>query len=197
MDDWPIRTISGLLADRRFRSPLHSYTLCHRVRKQDMPISWRSTCPTRVAITMATTPQTIFKAITSADLPFVEDWCAEHGGDINVPDHLGRAPVHLAVMSSTPSIIQILIKRGARLNSKLSRGENVLHLAAMRGDMETLLTVMKGLEAENDRERMSDASDSRREVLHIDTLMSDPQVSALHLATIYGIFTSFLISTPK
>jgi hypothetical protein len=141
---------------------------------------------------MASTAQNIFQAITSADLPFVRTWCAEHVTEVNLPDHLGRAPIHLAVMSSALPIVQILIEKGARLSSKLSRGENVLHLAAMRGDMEILLAVMKGLEAENERKRMGDVSESGKEVVHVDTLMSDPQVSALHLATICGSLIPFL-----
>ncbi|RVD84687.1 uncharacterized protein DFL_006418 [Arthrobotrys flagrans] len=62
-----------------------------------------------------------------------------------VGSHTGRTPLKLAVLSSSPEIVDILINSGARLTVRLSDGRNSLHLAAARGDPEIVkILLLKG-----------------------------------------------------
>jgi hypothetical protein len=82
------------------------------------------------------------QAIVDGDLEHVEDWCSQEGVDVNRRDYTGRTPLHLAVMTSTPQIVQCLIDYGARLIARLVDGRTALHLAAARGSKEMVKALM-------------------------------------------------------
>ncbi|KAK4170229.1 Ankycorbin [Cladorrhinum sp. PSN259] len=82
------------------------------------------------------------QAIVDGDAEHVSDWLAQEGADPNTRDYTGRAPLHLAVMSSTPQIVQLLVDAGARLVARLADGRTALHLSAARGDVEILKILM-------------------------------------------------------
>jgi hypothetical protein len=82
------------------------------------------------------------QAIVDGDLEHVEDWCSQEGVDVNRRDYTGRTPLHLAVMTSTPQIVQCLIDCGARLIARLVDGRTALHLAAARGSKEMVKALM-------------------------------------------------------
>jgi len=82
------------------------------------------------------------QAIVDGDLEHVEDWCSQEGVDVNRRDYTGRTPLHLAVMTSTPEIVQCLVDYGARLIARLVDGRTALHLAAARGSKEMIKALM-------------------------------------------------------
>jgi ankyrin repeat protein len=84
----------------------------------------------------------------------VEDWLKGDGADPNQRDYTGRAPLHLAVTSSTPDIVNCLVKNGARLVARLVDGRTALHLAALRGDSKIVKIIMEKSEANEAEEEL-------------------------------------------
>ncbi|KAF2503033.1 ankyrin repeat protein [Lophium mytilinum] len=101
------------------------------------------------------------QAIVDGDLEHVQDWLTQEGSDPNCRDYTGRTPLHLAVQSSTPDIVQALIDRNARLVARLADGRTALHLAAARGNVKMVNLILKRSEA-NEEEEMS-KEDLRKE----------------------------------
>ncbi|KAK3995506.1 Ankycorbin [Cladorrhinum sp. PSN332] len=102
------------------------------------------------------------QAIVDEDAEHVADWLAQEGADPNTRDYTGRAPLHLAVMSSTPEIVQLLVNAGARLVARLADGRTALHLAAARGDVDIVKILMTKSVA-NEAEHEDKADQRRRE----------------------------------
>ena len=71
------------------------------------------------------------QAIVDGDAEHVQDWLNQEGADPNERDYTGRTPLQLAVMSSTPEIVQILIDANARIVARMVDGRTALHLAAI------------------------------------------------------------------
>lgn len=93
------------------------------------------------------------EAIVSNDLQAVKEWFNNTEGvaDINRRDHTGRTPLQLAVMTSSPDIVQYLIDRGARMVARMYDGMTALHLAAWRGSAEMVKSILDR-SAENEAE---------------------------------------------
>ncbi|KAM7187495.1 Ankyrin repeat-containing domain protein [Naviculisporaceae sp. PSN 640] len=86
------------------------------------------------------------QSIVDGDLEDVKNWLAqkEEGlADPNKRDYTGRAPLHLAVMSSTAEIVRCLVDAGARITARLADGRTALHLAAERGDADMIRILME------------------------------------------------------
>ena len=83
------------------------------------------------------------QAIVDHDLEAVRDWFSSpEVVDVNRRDHTGRTPLHLAVMCSSPEIVQCLIEHGARLVARLYNGMTALHLAAHRGQVQMIKDIL-------------------------------------------------------
>ncbi|KAL0573061.1 hypothetical protein V5O48_008902 [Marasmius crinis-equi] len=54
----------------------------------------------------------------------------EEGIDVTRRDHVGRMPLHIAIMAKSEEIAYDLIDNGARITSRLADGRTALHLAA-------------------------------------------------------------------
>lgn len=57
----------------------------------------------------------------------------EDGEDVNRRDHVGRTPLHVAIISKSVECVNILIDAGARLTARLVGGRTSFHLAAQTG----------------------------------------------------------------
>ncbi|CAI6337715.1 unnamed protein product [Periconia digitata] len=101
------------------------------------------------------------QAIVDQDLEHVQDWLAQEGSDPNCRDYTGRTPLHLAVMSSSPEIVQALIDHDARLVARLADGRTALHLAAARGNAEIVRMIMQ--RSEKNEEEESKKEDIRKQ----------------------------------
>ncbi|KAK1143690.1 hypothetical protein N8T08_006090 [Aspergillus melleus] len=90
-------------------------------------------------------------AIVDGDLDAVKEWLAGEDADPNSRDYTGRAPLHLACMTSTPGIVQCLVDNGARLTARVADGRTPLHIAAARGSVEIVRILLHKSE-ENETE---------------------------------------------
>ncbi|KAM0330029.1 hypothetical protein ACHAQA_004199 [Verticillium albo-atrum] len=82
------------------------------------------------------------QSIVDGNVDEVLDWLSQEGADPNQRDYTGRAPLHLAVVSSTPDVARALVDHGARLTARLADGNTALHLAAERGNVEMVRILM-------------------------------------------------------
>ncbi|TFK33687.1 hypothetical protein BDQ12DRAFT_766148 [Crucibulum laeve] len=73
--------------------------------------------------------QRFFAAIASHKRELVKQMI-EEGIDVNHRDHVGRAPLHVAILSKAADIACDLIDAGARMTARLVDGKFSLHLAA-------------------------------------------------------------------
>lgn len=83
------------------------------------------------------------QAIVDRDLETVQKCCLMEDFDIDQRDHTGRMPLHLAIMCSTPAIVECLINHGARLVSRIAGGFTSLHLSAARGDVAIIKAILE------------------------------------------------------
>ncbi|OAP54823.1 hypothetical protein AYL99_11271 [Fonsecaea erecta] len=102
------------------------------------------------------------QAIVDLDLDAVRDWfSASEAVDVNRRDPAGRTPLHLAVMCSTPEIVQCLIEHGARLVARLYNGMTALHLAAHRGEAQMIKDILDKSDVNEEQEALKE--DARKE----------------------------------
>jgi ankyrin repeat protein len=92
------------------------------------------------------------QAIVDGDIEHVQSWLDQEGADPNKRDYTGRTPLQLAVMSSTPEIVQTLIDAGARIVARMVDGRTALHLAAMRGEVAMVKALLVKSEANEEKE---------------------------------------------
>ncbi|KAJ5544996.1 hypothetical protein N7535_006615 [Penicillium sp. DV-2018c] len=98
------------------------------------------------------------KAIVENDLHAVEVCLAEEGSDPNRRDYTGRTPLQLACISSTPEVVEALLRRGARMIPRMADGKTALHLAASRGSVEIIrILLTKSNENEEAEAQKQDA----------------------------------------
>ena len=101
------------------------------------------------------------QAIVEHDYEHVQDWLAGEDADVNRRDYTGRTPLQLAILSSTPEIVKLLVDSGARMISRLADGRTAIHLAAQAGNVEMIKVLMDKSE-ENEAVEM-EKEDRRKE----------------------------------
>ncbi|RFU74893.1 ankyrin repeat [Trichoderma arundinaceum] len=102
----------------------------------------------------------LFQSIVANDADDVSNWLSQEGANPNQRDYTGRAPLHLAVMVSTPEIVRCLVDSGARITARLADGKTALHLAAARGHAEIIKILMD--KSDENEEAEEDRKDRRR-----------------------------------
>lgn len=97
------------------------------------------------------------QSIVDGDVDFVSEWLKQEDNDANTRDYTGRTPLHLAVSSSTPEIVKLLVDHDARLTARLADGRTALHLAASRGNAAMIKILMdRSIENEEAEEERKD-----------------------------------------
>ncbi|KAI4110123.1 MAG: hypothetical protein L6R37_000016 [Teloschistes peruensis] len=68
--------------------------------------------------------------------------CASHlvhsGADINIANRANDAPIHLALQSDVPAVLQLLLNKGAKYQEPNNSGRTILHYAAGLVSAETI-----------------------------------------------------------
>ena len=119
--------------------------------------------------------QELCQKICESDLDFVKAWCKKNPDSIDRRDISGKTPLHVAVQSSTPDIVECLVNHGARLVARLVDGMTALHIAAARGNsrMVTILLTKseenEALEAEKEEKKAA----AGRDGADLDSAISD------------------------
>lgn len=106
--------------------------------------------------------QELCQKICDGDLDFVESWCEENSESIDRRDHTGRSPLHIAAQCSTPEILECLVDHGARIVARLVDGMTALHIAAARGSVEMVNTL---LEQSEENEAKEDEKAERKNIV--------------------------------
>jgi ankyrin repeat protein len=78
-------------------------------------------------------PTERFFAAVAADDRITLAALLNEGADPNRRDHVGRAPLHVAILSQSAGAASDLIDAGARMTARLVDGRSALHLAAQMG----------------------------------------------------------------
>ncbi|KNG91704.1 hypothetical protein ANOM_000252 [Aspergillus nomiae NRRL 13137] len=114
----------------------------------------------------------------------------DYGANIESRDKLGWTPLLRAVNSNSHKVCRLLLEKGANYHAMTFRSETILHLAAARGDIETIsilaATTLNGLNADTknlDGKTAADIMSSRAPV--------DPDV-AVTLSNLLNGLRNFL-----
>ncbi|KAH8995818.1 hypothetical protein EDB86DRAFT_2829340 [Lactarius hatsudake] len=67
----------------------------------------------------------------------------EDGEDLNRRDHVGRTPLHVAILSNSVEVGCVLVDAGARMTARLVGGRTSLHLAAQMGHVSLVKTMLQ------------------------------------------------------
>ena len=89
----------------------------------------------------------IFAAIAAHDRTTVADMIKE-GVDVNRRDHVGRSPLHFAILCNAKDIAFDLVDAGARMTARLVDGRSSLHLA-IQHDQATVVRKLLERSAQN------------------------------------------------
>jgi hypothetical protein len=105
-----------------------------------------------------------FSAIAVGDRVTVRRMLDE-GTDPNRRDHVGRAPIHVAIMCQQKDMVTDLINFNARMTARLVDGRTSLHLAAQLGEVEIMRKLLErsalnAKEAEKDYKGSSNGDDA-------------------------------------
>jgi hypothetical protein len=104
-----------------------------------------------------------FTAISAHDRDSVAEMIRD-GADVNRRDHVGRTPLHIAILVDAVDIAQDLIDSGARMTARLVDGRTSLHLAAQFGRSDIVRRLlyrsnMNADQAEKEKKKEKEASE--------------------------------------
>lgn len=110
------------------------------------------------------------QAIVDGDIGFVSQWLNTPDNDPNTRDYTGRTALHLAVSSSSPEVVKLLVDHDARLTARLADGRTALHLAASHGSAAMIKILMDRSVAneEAEEERKDQARAAKRPAMEAD-----------------------------
>ena len=91
----------------------------------------------------------------------------EDGVDVDCRDHVGRTPLHIAILSNSVECANALIDAGARMTARLVGGRTSLHLAAQMGQTSVVKKMLarsayNAEKAAEEKTKAEDAEDAER-----------------------------------
>ncbi|KAH9007478.1 hypothetical protein EDB84DRAFT_1572846, partial [Lactarius hengduanensis] len=102
-----------------------------------------------------------FGAISKNDALAIKQMI-EDGEDLNRRDHVGRTPLHVAILSNSVEVGCVLIDAGASMTARLVGGRTSLHLAAQMGQVSLLKRMLErsayNKEKAEEKRRMEEAA---------------------------------------
>ena len=107
-----------------------------------------------------------FGAISKNDT-VVTTQMIEDGVDVNRRDHVGRTPLHVAILSNSIECANTLIDAGARMTARLVGGRTSLHLATQMGQTSVVKKMLarsayNAKRAAEEKTKVKDAEDAER-----------------------------------
>lgn len=140
----------------------------------------------------------IFDIVARADLVSLTQALSTEQVDIEARDPAGRTALHIAVLAATADVCQHLIDHGANVDTWTRQGEAVVHLAARRGEVDILRTVMESVEAkqraiqsENKPDEKAEGSRKGGRSVHVNSLTQKHQMSPLYIAVALGTLKEY------
>lgn len=139
----------------------------------------------------------IFDITVRGDIAGLQQLLSTKDVNIEARDTAGRTALHLAVTAASVDICKCLINHGARLDTWTDQGEAIVHLAAKRGDVAILHTVMEALgtkqqdiQTDNNPDDKGEAKvDSKKDrTVHVNCLTRKYRMSPLYIAVALGTF---------
>lgn len=120
-----------------------------------------------------------FAAIASRDRSAVSAMIKD-GSDVNHRDHVGRAPLHLAILCQSPDIACDLVDAGARITARLVDGRTALHLAAQFDQPQVIRKILdrSAVNAEKSNKVESDDEGDRGDQMAVDRNSSEDDWSS-------------------
>ncbi|KAI0263726.1 hypothetical protein BC834DRAFT_290264 [Gloeopeniophorella convolvens] len=96
----------------------------------------------------------------------------EDGEDVDRRDHVGRTPLHVAILSESVESANILIDAGARMTARLVGGRTSFHLAAQMGQSSLIKKMLERSayndeKAKEDKCKAEEAAKSGEETEHV------------------------------
>ena len=91
----------------------------------------------------------------------------EDGVDVNCRDHVGRTPLHVAILSNSVECANTLIDAGARMTARLVGGRTSLHLASQMGHVSVVKKMLarsayNAEKAAEEKAKAEDVEDTER-----------------------------------
>ncbi|KIK54450.1 hypothetical protein GYMLUDRAFT_63236 [Collybiopsis luxurians FD-317 M1] len=108
-----------------------------------------------------------FQAIVACDRAAVGQMIVE-GVDVNRRDHVGRMPLHVAVLAKAEDIACDLIDAGARITSRLADGKTALHWAVQLDQVIVVKKLLAQSQSNQEKLKTGDEEDGDGDVEMID-----------------------------
>jgi ankyrin repeat protein len=100
----------------------------------------------------------------------------EDGEDINRRDHVGRTPLHVAVLSNSVEVAGILIDAGARMTARLVGGRTSFHLAVQMGQSNLVKKMLV-------RSAYNEAEEEKRKIQEVATAEDPGDVERVRMSS--------------
>jgi ankyrin repeat protein len=127
----------------------------------------------------------LFNTIVRSDLAALKHSLSLKGVDIENRDHVGRTPLHLAILTASSDICQCLLEHGAHVGALTEQEETTVHLAAKRGDVSILQTIMQAIEAK--QAAAQHETNPGEQTLDVNCLSGKHKMSPLYIAVALGM----------
>jgi ankyrin repeat protein len=133
---------------------------------------------------LQTSKPDLFGVIPRSDITTLRNILSLDGVDIEARDTSGRTPLHLAVIAGSSDICQCLLEHGANVAAWTGQGESTVHLAARRGDVDIVHTIMKPIQAKE--ESIQNDANAEEHKVDVNCFTQKYKMSPLYIAVALG-----------